>query len=274
MKTWLNGRLLQSPDEPAISALDHGIIVGDGVFETVKVELDQPFALTRHLDRLVRSAEGLGIGTPDIGAIREGIAATLEGQDLAFGRIRITVTSGPGPLGSPRGAAGLTTVVIAEPSDRPPSISQIATVPWPRNERGALAGLKTTSYAENVVALAHAKAQGATEALMMNTVGQLCEGTGSNVFVVLDGELVTPPLSSGCLAGVTRALVLEWTDAVERDIPPAALLGADEVFLTSSTRDVQGVHAVGDDEYAGAPGPVTQRVSAVFAERAAAEVDP
>src|SRR3978361_2217210 len=105
MKTWLNGRLLQSPGEPAISALDHGIIVGDGVFETVKVEHDQPFALTRHLDRLVRSAEGLGIGTPDLGAIRGGIAATLDGQDLPFGRIRVTVTSGPGPLGSPRGAA-------------------------------------------------------------------------------------------------------------------------------------------------------------------------
>ena len=109
------------------------------------------------------------------------------------------------------------------------------------------------------MALAHAKARGAAEALLAEHRRQLCEGTGSNVFVVLDGELVTPPLSSGCLAGVTRALVLEWTGAVERDVPPTALLGADEVFLTSSTRDVQGVHAVGDDEYAAAPGPVTRR---------------
>ena len=102
----------------------------------------------------------------------------------------------------------------------------------------------------------------------------LCEGTGSNVFVVLDGELVTPPLASGCLAGVTRALVLEWTGAVERDVPLGALLEADEVFLTSSTRDVQAVHAVGDDVYPDAPGPLTRQAAATFAERAAADVDP
>lgn len=103
MKTWLNGRVLQAPDELAVSVLDHGMIVGDGVFETIKVEAGQPFALTRHLDRLVRSAEGLGIGKPDTGAIREGVDATLDGQDVPFGRIRVTVTSGTGPLGSPRG---------------------------------------------------------------------------------------------------------------------------------------------------------------------------
>ena len=210
MKTWLNGRLLQSPDEPAISVLDHGIIVGDGVFETVKVELDQPFALTRHLDRLMHSAAGLGIGAPDLGAIREGIAATLDGQDLVFGRIRITVTSGPGPLGSPRGAHGLTTVVIAEPSERPPPVSQIATVAWPRNERGSLTGLKTTSYAENALMVEYALARGASEAVMPNTVGQLCEGTGANIMYVIGDQLVTPTLAAGPLAGVTRALVLEW----------------------------------------------------------------
>jgi len=86
--------------------------------------------------------------------------------------------------------------------------------------------------------------------------------------------LVTPPLASGALAGVTRALVLEWTEAVERDVTPAMLLAADEVFLTSSTRDVQGVHAVGDDEYADAPGPRTRQVAANFAARSAADSDP
>jgi len=147
-------------------------------------------------------------------------------------------------------------------------------VPWTRNERAATAGLKTTSYADNVVALAHAKAHGGSEAVLANTAGMLCEGTGSNVFVVLAGELVTPPLTSGCLAGVTRALVLEWTGAIERDVPLGALLEADEVFLTSSTRDVQAVHAVGDDAYPDAPGPLTRHAAATFAERAAADVDP
>ncbi|MCW2799934.1 MAG: 4-amino-4-deoxychorismate lyase [Aeromicrobium sp.] len=277
MKTWLNGRLLQSPDEPAISALDHGIIVGDGVFETVKVELDQPFALTRHLDRLVRSAEGLGIGTPDIGAIREGIAATLEGQDLAFGRIRITVTSGPGPLGSPRGAAGLTTVVIAEPSERPPSISQIATVPWTRNEHGALSGLKTTSYAENALMVEYALARGASEAVMANTAGQLCEGTGANIMYVIGDQLVTPTLAAGPLAGVTRALVLEWCagelDVVERDAPIDVLQTADEVILVGTTRDVQAISKV-DDREVRAPGPITAKAQEIWAREAAKGIDP
>ena len=95
----------------------------------------------------------------------------------------------------------------------------MVTVPWPRNERGALAGLKTTSYAENVVALAEARRRGGTEAIFANLAGHLCEGTGSNVFYVVDGELRTPTLASGCLAGVTRALVLEWCGGVEVDEP-------------------------------------------------------
>ena len=107
MLAWLDGQLLESPEEPAIGVLDHGLVVGDGVFETIKIEGGSPFALTRHLDRLVRSAEGLGIGKPDVPAIREGIAATMEGQDISFGRIRVTVTSGPGMLGSPEEPAVL-----------------------------------------------------------------------------------------------------------------------------------------------------------------------
>lgn len=277
MRTWLNGRLLQSPDEPSISALDHGIIVGDGVFETVKIENGQPFALTRHLDRLVRSADGLGIGKPDVAAIREGVTATMEDQDLPFGRIRVTVTSGPGPLGSPRGHGDLTTVVITEPCERPPSVSAIATVAWPRNERGALAGLKTTSYAENALMVEYALAAGASEAVMPNTAGMLCEGTGSNIMYVLGEQLVTPTLQAGPLAGVTRALVLEWCagelDVVERDAPIEVLAQADEVILVGTTRDVQAISRV-DGRELPAPGPVTQRAQEIWARESAKSVDP
>ena len=90
MRVWIDGRVLESPQEPALSVLDHGLVVGDGVFETVKVELGRPFALTPHLQRLSRSATGLGIGEPDLEAIRSGVAATLEDQELPFGRIRIS----------------------------------------------------------------------------------------------------------------------------------------------------------------------------------------
>lgn len=267
MRAWVDGRVLGSPEEPAISVLDHGLVVGDGVFETIAVDSGVPFALTRHLERLAGSAAGLGIGRPDLGLLREGVAATMDGQDLPFGRIRITVTSGRGPLGSPRGDHGLTHVVVTEPAERPPSVASIATVPWPRNERGATAGLKTTSYAENVIALAHAQSHGADEALLANTAGDLCEGTGSNVFYVLDGELRTPTLASGCLAGVTRALVLQWCGGREVDAPLLEVRdAASEVFLVSTTRDVQPVLRW-DGRTWQAPGPITLQAARTWARR-------
>lgn len=277
MRAWVNGRVLDSPRDLAVSVLDHGIVVGDGVFETVAVSHGQPFALTRHLDRLVRSAEGLGIGAPDIAAIREGVRATIEGQNLPFGRVRITVTSGEGPLGSPRGEGPQTMIVVTEPAERPGAIARLVTVPWVRNERGALAGLKTTSYAENALMVEYARSRGASEAVMANTRGQLCEGTGSNVMYALDGQLVTPTLDSGCLAGVTRALALEWLsddlDVVERDAPLEVLQDADEVILLGTTRDVQAISRV-DDRELPAPGPLTRRAQEIWAREAAKNVDP
>ena len=154
-----------------------------------------------------------------------------------------------------------------------PETGEAVTVPWVRNERSAVAGLKTTSYAENVVALARATEHGASEAIFANTAGHLCEGTGSNVFVVLGGRLSTPPLSTGCLAGVTRELVCELVDVAEVELPLSALAEADEVFLTSSTRDVQGQHRV-DDRALDAPGPVTTEVAGAFADLVAKDIDP
>jgi branched-chain amino acid aminotransferase len=275
MKVWVDGAVVEA-DQARVSVFDHGLTVGDGVFETAKVVDGVPFALTRHLDRLASSARGLGLPPPEDGTLRDAVTAALAANADAAGplRLRITLTGGTSPLGSDRGHAGPTLVVALAPLTAWAPTAKVVVVPWTRNERAATAGLKTTSYADNVVALAHAKAHGGTEAVLANTAGMLCEGTGSNVFLVLAGELVTPPLSSGCLAGVTRALVLEWTGAVERDVPLGALLEADEVFLTSSTRDVQAVHAVGDDVYPDAPGPLTRRAAAMFAERAAADVDP
>ncbi|MEU1118373.1 MULTISPECIES: aminodeoxychorismate lyase [unclassified Streptomyces] len=273
MKIWLNGGL-QDLDAARVSVLDHGLTVGDGVFETVKSVEGRPFALTRHLARLARSARGLGLPEPDLDEVRHACAAVLAAGPLPLGRLRITYTGGISPLGSDRGDAGTTLVVAAGEAARRPDTTAVITVPWTRNERGALAGLKTTSYAENVVALARAREQGASEALFANTVGQLCEGTGSNVFVVVDGELHTPPVASGCLAGITRELTVEWTGARETDLPLDVLDRADEVFLTSTLRDVQAVHRVGDRQLPDAPGPVTAKAMRVFDERAADDLDP
>ncbi|GGX48752.1 aminotransferase class IV [Streptomyces fructofermentans] len=273
MKLWLDGGL-QDIESARVSVFDHGLTVGDGVFETVKAVDGRPFALTRHLDRLARSASGLGLPEPDRDEVRRACAAVLEAVPVPLGRLRITYTGGHGPLGSDRGDQGPTLVVALGESARRPDSTAVITVPWTRNERGAVTGLKTTSYAENVVALARAREHGASEALFANTVGRLCEGTGSNVFVVLDGEIHTPPVASGCLAGITRALTVEWTGARETDLPLDVLERADEVFLTSTLRDVQAVHLVDRRELPGAPGPVTAKAMRVFEERAGDDLDP
>jgi len=265
MRAWLNGEILSDPTGPAVGVTDHGLTVGDGVFEAIKVVDGQPFALTRHLDRLARSAAGLGLPEVDDAAVRRGVAAVLEGEPLSLGRIRITYTAGPAPLGSGRGDAPPTLVVVADAMAPTGETTTVVTVPWPRNERGALAGLKTTSYAENVVALALAAESGATEAVFANLAGHLCEGTGSNVFYVVDGELRTPTLASGCLAGVTRALLLDWFGGVEVDEPIETVDTASEIFLVSTTRDVQGVTRWNDHEHA-APGPVTLEAMACWRE--------
>ncbi|GGS35241.1 aminodeoxychorismate lyase [Streptomyces griseoviridis] len=273
MKIWLDGGL-RDAESARVSAFDHGLTVGDGVFETVKAVAGRPFALTRHLDRLARSAHGLGLPEPDLDEVRRACAAVLEANPMPLGRLRITCTGGQGPLGSDRGAHGPTLLVALGESAPRPDTTAVITVPWTRNERGALTGLKTTSYAENVVALARARERGASEALFGNTVGRLCEGTGSNVFVVLDGEIHTPPVTSGCLAGITRALTAEWTGAAETDLPLDVLERADEIFLTSTLRDVQAVHRVDDRALPGAPGPVTAKAMRIFQERAAGDLDP
>jgi branched-chain amino acid aminotransferase len=270
---WCNGRLLADPLAATVPATDHGLVVGDGVFEALKVTPAGPFAVRRHLNRLSRSAAALNLPAPDHGLIREGIAAVQDRWPEPEGKIRITYTGGEGPLGSQAPYGPTTLIVAVEPLDPRAPTAVIVTAPWRRNERGALTGVKSTSYAENVRGLAYAKSRGAGEAIFLNTAGDLCEGTATNLFCVFDGSVVTPPLSAGPLAGITREVLLEWCDITERTITPDEAAEADEVFLSSSLRDVQGVHRWDDRELPTAR-PVTERIAAVFAERSARELDP
>jgi len=277
IRVWVDGRLVGA-DTPAVSAVDHGVTVGDGAFETAKIDQGVPFALTRHLRRFDRTIAGLGLPPADHDRIRQGIAAVLDGDPIGFGRLRFTVTGGCGPLGSDRHDSELTHIVTAVPHDRPGRHGAVVTVPWVRNERAPTAGLKTTSYADNVIALARAKEHGALEAIFGNTRGELCEATGSNVFVAVDGAVRTPPLDSGCLAGITRELLLEWcaadgVEVVEEALPLDVLARADEVFLTSSIKDVFPVSTV-DGRPLAAPGPLTARMQQVWSAAAALGVDP
>jgi branched-chain amino acid aminotransferase len=255
---WVNGALVD-PSIASLSVFDHGFTVGDGVFETLLSYPDTGLAFAgQHLRRLRASAAGLALEVPYatfVQAMREVIdAAAPTGTHV---RVRITVTGGAGPLGSDRGGAAPTVIVAATPQSPWPETTVLAPVPWPRNERGALAGLKTTSYAENVVALHAAHAAGASEALFCDTQGRVSEGTGTNLFAVLDGELVTPPLITGCLAGVTRAVVTASYGATERVFRLDDLGRATEVFVTSTTREVQAVCEVIGVWKGDGPGPIT-----------------
>jgi branched-chain amino acid aminotransferase len=270
---WINGRLA-SEEQARISPLDHGLLTGDGVFESIRVSNAKPFALGRHLRRLERSAEALGLPCPDPAALRAACAEVVEANRLTQARLRITMTAGSSPLTSERGC-GPPTVVVAASSLAPRRpVADVVVVPWRRNEHGALAGVKTISYAENVRGLAYAQRLGADEAIFANTAGQLCEGSGTNVFVEHGRRLVTPPLSSGCLAGVTRELLLESGVAEEGELPLRALTLAGEAFLTSTTRIVQPVRAVDGTPLRAVPGPLTQRAARVMAELEGAGPEP
>ncbi len=279
VRIWLGtrsgGRIVDGPDA-RVDVLDHGFTVADGVFETLKATPRGAFALTRHLRRLRESAAALALPEPDDAIVRLAVEEVLRGADLGehgLGRLRITYTAGAGPLGSDRGDAEPTLVVALTPTAPWPATTTLATVPWTRNERSAVAGVKSTSYAENVVALKRAHDLGASEAVLANTGGELCEGTGSNVLVVVDGRVLTPPLSSGCLAGITRELAILWFDVAEETLPYEVLASADEVLITSSTRDIHPVVRVDDRTWDGA-GPVGAALRAAFAERAALDIDP
>lgn len=274
---WLNGRVLPTA-EAHFSPFDHGITVGDGVFETLPDRGRGPVALTRHWQRLVRSCEAMGITPPAMEVFRDALREVMAANGLTDARLRFTVTAGEGPVGSDKGDAPPTLLAVAVPQTVWPAATPVVTVPWTRNERDPLAGVKSTSYGGNVVALAYAKKQGAGEAIFANTQGDLCEGTGSNVFIVREGVALTPPLDSGCLAGVTRALVLEACQRAGipvRECPLAMseFLEADEAFLTSSTRDVHPILSINGRTLSRVPGEVTRAVAYAFAALLTADVD-
>ena len=247
---WVGGEVRPAA-EASVSVLDHGFTVGDGVFTTLRTHLGgRPFALDRHLARLRQSAGlvGMWIDTTDddlrsacddlLGAWR-----AAGGSDVGTGeaRIRITATSGVGPLGAVRPTSPTTVVLLAGSLPAIEGPAGVVTVPWRRNEHAPTAGAKTTSYADEVVALTQARSLGADDALMGNTSGDVCETTGANVFLVVDDELLTPPLTSGCLPGVVRDLVLEAGCGEEADLPLDVLPDVTEMFLTSTVRGVQAV---------------------------------
>ena len=278
---WFNGAV-HPREEVRISPVDHGVVTGDGLFETLIAFNGKPFALTRHIARLTKSAQGMLMDTALIAQTdwATAIDNLLKANDLSDARVRITYTTGEADLGSDRGSAPPTIMIAAGSL---PKFSQeggkLSLVPFPRNERGALAGLKTISYGENVKALLLAKTNGANEALFLNLQGYVCEGTGTNVGWIKDGKYFTPSLATGCLAGITRALVLETAKKIgletnEVEAPLATLLDADEVFLTSTLRHVQWVSSVDEKTWDKSGNVYAKKLCAAFLVAALENLDP
>ncbi|WP_061965613.1 aminotransferase class IV [Demequina aurantiaca] len=284
---WVNGVIMDA-GAPVVTATDHGLTVGDGVFETMAVVNGKPFALTRHIARLAYSAQRMGIDEAHRDLIREGVAAVRDAaatadQPFEITRMRLTLVSGPGPMSSVRGEGPASLIVTA--TDAPaPKRCRAVRAPWVRNERSAIAGVKSTSYAENVVMAQFAAGKGADEAIVANTHGHLCEGTATNIFIEVDDEILTPPLASGCLPGITRGLALEWGARAGLPIRPADVgeldmsvlervrEGAAFAAVSSSTRGVQPLDML--DGVALKPGPLLARLSRIFDEFASDNPDP
>lgn len=271
MKLWLDG-LVVDEREARISPLDHGLLVGDGVFETLRWYSGNPFALDGHLERLEAGALTLGLRAPPLKDLGRAAHTVIEANDLADARMRITLTSGSGPPGLLRGPGPGTVIVTASPLQPWPPTTTAIVSRWHRDEQSPLAGVKSISLVDHVMALTEARAAGAAEALLMNGRGELCEATTANVFCVRNGRVETPALASGCLAGITRDRVLRLCaalriGAIETSLPGEVLHEAEELFLTSSTREVQPLvevdgRPVGD----GKPGRLTGRLSQAYSE--------
>jgi branched-chain amino acid aminotransferase len=277
----VDGRVVPAA-EGVVGVSDRGLLLGEGVFETCKVVDGTPFALTRHLARLRRSAATVGLTVPwDDALLRSACGEVVGAGGGAPGRLRITVTGGPAPAGPRRGDGAAARrpqlVVTGGPVAPLPPFADVVAAPWSLNERSPSAGAKTTSYVDNVLALADAQRRGADEAVLTNTAGFLAEATTANLFLVADGVLCTPSLRTGCLPGVTRELVTEVIEVVERhDLTIDDLHRASEAFLTSSLRDVLAIRRV-DGRAVGSgpvPGARTAEAAAALAALEGRTLDP
>jgi branched-chain amino acid aminotransferase len=247
-----------APGEPAVAADDAGLL-GHGAYESLRTYERRPFAVDRHLERLAHGLHLLGIET-DLEALREELwslaAAAGEAIDDEL-TIRIVVT-----------ATG-TRVIEAMPLIRRPATVRAVCLPWRWLPHGPLEGIKAASTAQVRVARRHVASRAADDGLWLTPEDHVSEALAANVFAVVRSQLVTPPLSDGALAGVTRALILELFEAEERPLPLADLLAADEAFVSATSSPARAlVEVEGQVIGTGRPGPRTGEIAESFARRA------
>lgn len=274
---WINGRRMDAGG-PHISAFDRGYMRADGLFETLRAYDGVPACLQRHMARLRRGAEVIGIAVP--AGVDQTIAEASEAAAAAGWRdaaVRLSISRGVGDLTMmPVAGAETTAVVSATPLTTQASAAlyergiALHVAAGTRNEQSVTAGLKTLAYTEAVIAFNAARAAGFDEALFLDTQGHVSEATTANVFVVIGGRLRTPPPGCGILVGITRAIVLELAaahgiSAAEEIVELAELEDADEVFITSSVRELMPVTRIGAHRItSGSPGLVYRKLHDLY----------
>jgi branched-chain amino acid aminotransferase len=240
--------LITLASEATIPALDEGLLRGDGAFEVIRVYDGHPFALEEHLRRLERSASNLRLPV-DVEAVRADANRLLAhaGGGPDHEALRIVITRGGRRL------------LLTEPVPPAAESARLATITY--SPTRVLDGVKSLSYAANMLASRLARERGFDEALLVTPHGRVLEAPTSSIFWVKDGAAMTPSLEEHILASITRRIAIEQAGAEERSCTLEQLAEADEVFLTSTTREVQAVSQV-DERMFDAPGPVTRRVAA------------
>lgn len=274
---WIDG-VLQPAQQARVSVFDRGFLYGDSAFEVMRTYDRRPFREAAHLARLRRSCECLLISLPQSDQqLAEIVAQTIAASGLPECYVRVMVTRGVGPMNIDLAQANQPSVLVFALPLTPLAASVYETGIAVGLSRAARAtdgtravGAKTSNYLGSVMALHEVKQRGAQEALLLGPSGEVIEGATSNVFVVRAGELVTPPIDAGILAGITRQTVLELAAeqglAVhETQLHPSDLYRADEVFITSTVREVVPVVRVDDKQIGdGRPGPISARVLGAY----------
>ncbi|MEE9284388.1 MAG: aminotransferase class IV [Dehalococcoidia bacterium] len=280
---YLNGRYVAA-DQASVSVFDHGLLLGHGVFETMRAYGGAVFRIDEHLARLVRGAEEVGILLGgERSALEQAVTGVLQANRLADARVRLTVTAGPGPGRPVFPATGQPTVIVtAEEMPPPPKTYEhgyrVIVASRTRSSQSALAAIKSTSFLENLLARADAQVRGADEAIILNEQRCVAECSQANVFFVQRARLLTPAPECGILRGIARETVIQLaTDAgmsVEQTwITMEEMAEASEAFATSSMIEVMPVttidgRPVGD----GRPGEVTRLLARAYRDLVAHEL--